>query len=139
MTADVGSTVSPSPLLGRPGAVAAVGPDAGVAWHYGDPTREQRLLDEGLAVVDLSHRGVVTVTGPDRLSWLHSITTQHLSDLAPHVSTEALILSPKGHVEHDLHLLDDGETVWITAEPGTVDALVGWLRSMQFMLRVEVT
>jgi folate-binding protein YgfZ len=128
-----------SPLLTRPGAVAADGVDAGVAWHYGDPTREQRLLEEGLAVVDLSHRVVVTVTGPDRLSWLHSITTQHLTDLKPRTSTEALILSPKGHVEHALHLVDDGETTWITAEPGTADALTGWLRSMQFMLRVEVT
>jgi folate-binding protein YgfZ len=128
-----------SPLLGRPGAVAADGPDAGVAWHYGDPSREQRLLVEGLAVVDLSHRGVVTVTGPDRLSWLHSITTQHLTNLPPRTSTEALILSPKGHVEHALHVVDDGETTWITCEPGTSESLTAWLRSMQFMLRVEIT
>lgn len=129
----------PSPLLQRHGAVAAEGQDAGVAWHYGDPTREQRLLSEGLAVVDLSHRGVVTVTGPDRLSWLHSITTQHLTDLPPRTSTEALVLSPKGHIEHDLHVVDDGDTTWITCEPGTNEALAAWLRSMQFMLRVEVT
>ena len=68
--------IVPSPLLGRPGAVAGEGADAGVAAHYGDPLREQRMLEEGLAVVDLSHRDVVTVTGPDRLSWLHSLTTQ---------------------------------------------------------------
>jgi tRNA-modifying protein YgfZ len=128
-----------SPLLARNGAVAAEGLDAGVAWHYGDPSREQRLLVEGLAVVDLSHRGVVTVAGPDRLSWLHSITTQHLTNLPPRTSTEALVLSPKGHVEHALHVVDDGETTWITCEPGTNEALVAWLRSMQFMLRVEVT
>jgi hypothetical protein len=128
-----------SPLLTRPGAVGAEGPDAGVAWHYGDPTREQRLLEEGLAVVDLSHRAVLTVTGPDRLSWLHSITTQALTGLPPRTSTEALILSPKGHIEHALHVVDDGESTWITAEPGTADALTGWLRSMQFMLRVEIT
>jgi tRNA-modifying protein YgfZ len=58
-------------LLARPGAVEGEGADAGVAAHYGEPVREQRLLTEGLAAVDLSHRGVVTVTGPDRLSWLH--------------------------------------------------------------------
>ena len=46
-----------SPLLSTPGAVAAEGVDAGVAAHYGDPMREQRLLEEGLAVVDLSNRG----------------------------------------------------------------------------------
>jgi folate-binding protein YgfZ len=127
-----------SPLLSRPGAVAGEGLDAGVAWHYGDPSREQRLLAEGLAVVDLSHRGVVTVTGPDRLSWLHSLTTQQLTNLPPRTSTEALVLSPKGHVEHDLHLVDDGTTTWITCEPGTNEALAAWLTSMRFMLRVEV-
>src|SRR4051812_19120997 len=131
--------VPSSPLLARPGAVAGEGVDAAVAWHYGDPTREQRLLEEGMAVVDLSHRAVVTVTGPDRLSWLHSITTQHLSGLAPRTSTEALVLSPKGHIEHALHVVDDGETTWLTAEPGTGPALTAWLRSMQFMLRVETT
>ena len=127
-----------SPLLGVHGAVAAEGPDAGVAWHYGDPTREQRALAAGDAVTDLSHRGVLRLAGPDRLSWLHSLTTQHLSGLAPLVPTETLVLSPHGHVEHALHLVDDGDAVWITVEPGTVDALHGWLERMRFMLRVEV-
>ncbi len=128
-----------SPLLARSGAVEAEDPDAGVAAHYGDPLREQRLLGEGLAVVDLSHRGVVTVSGPDRLSWLHSITTQHLTGLAPRQSREALVLSPKGHIEHSLHLVDDGEQTWITTERHKVGELTGWLDSMRFMLRVEVT
>ncbi len=127
-----------SPLLDAPGAVEGVGLDAGVAAHYGDPTREQRLLAGGLGVVDLSHRGVAQVTGPDRLSWLHSITSQRLDDLAPHTSTESLVLSPKGHIEHELHLVDDGETTWITTTPGRVGDLVAWLDSMRFMLRVEV-
>ena len=64
------------------------GLDAGAPWHFGDPMREQRLLESGEAAVDLSHRGVVTVTGPDRLSWLHSLTTQHLERLAPHAGRD---------------------------------------------------
>ncbi|MEI2730943.1 MAG: folate-binding protein [Dermatophilaceae bacterium] len=130
--------MSAAPLLSRPGAVEGVGPDAGVAAHYGDPMREQRRLTEGLAVVDLSHRGVLTVAGPDRLTWLHSMTTQHLADLAPRTSAESLVLSPKGHIEHALHVVDDGETTWLSVEPGTAAALLGWLDSMRFMLRVEV-
>jgi folate-binding protein YgfZ len=130
--------VVPSPLLSRHGAVAGEGVDTPVAAHYGNPLREQRLLVEGLAAVDLSHRGVVTIAGPDRLSWLHSITTQMLTGLAPRTSAETLVLSPKGHIEHDLHLVDDGETTWATVEPGTAPALVSWLDSMRFMLRVEV-
>ena len=129
---------APSLRLRCPGAGAGECGDAGVAAHYGDPLREQRLLREGLAAVDLSNRGVLTITGPDRLSWLHSITTQMLTGLAPHTSVETLVLSPKGHIEHDLHVVDDGETTWVTVEPGTTEALASWLDSMRFMLRVEV-
>jgi folate-binding protein YgfZ len=112
--------------------------DDGVPWHYGDPHAEQRRLVAGRGAVDLSHRGVVTVTGPDRLTWLHSLTTQHLESLVPGASTTALILSPHGHVEHEMHVVDDGTTTWITVEPGTAGDLVAYLDSMRFMLRVEV-
>ena len=127
-----------SPVLGRRGAVAGFGSDAGVAWHYGDPTAEQRALEAGGAVVDLSHLGVVTVTGPDRLTWLHSITSQHLSALAPRTSTETLVLSPHGHVEHSAGVVDDGATTWLLTEGPSAPLLAAWLTSMQFMMRVEV-
>jgi folate-binding protein YgfZ len=119
-----------------PGAVAADPPDAGVAAHYGDPLREQRLAERGAAVVDRSHRGVVTISGPDRLSWLHSLTSQHLAALPPMRGTEALVLSPHGHVEHHLVVADDGERTIADVEPGTTPALLRFLDSMRFLLRV---
>jgi folate-binding protein YgfZ len=112
--------------------------DPGIPWHHGDPLREQRALAEGRASVDLSNRGVVTVTGPDRLTWLTDLCTQVLTGLAPGDSALALILSPHGHVEHELHVVDDGETTWLVVQPGTAESLAAYLRSMQFMLRVEV-
>jgi folate-binding protein YgfZ len=114
-------------------------PDQGVAWHYGDPLREQRLLLDGSAAVDLSNRGVVSVSGPDRLSWLTDLSTQVFTSLAPGDSALALILSPHGHVEHELHVVDDGETSWLIVAPGTAGDVVAYLQSMQFMLRVEVS
>jgi folate-binding protein YgfZ len=127
-----------SPLLDHRGAVPADPPDLGVATHYGDPIREQRSLAAGEGVVDLSHRAVVRIAGPDRLSWLHNLTTQRLDKLAPGVGAEALVLSPQGHVEHHLLLVDDGESTWIHVEPGESASLVEFLNSMRFMLRVEV-
>ncbi|MER7673674.1 folate-binding protein [Kitasatospora sp. NPDC096128] len=127
-----------SPLLALPGAVPAEGADEGVAAHYGDIFREQRNLSRGTGFVDLSHRGVVTVTGADRLAWLHLLLTQHVSGLEPQHATEALVLSPNGHVEHALYLVDDGTTTWAHVEPGTQGALVGYLESMKFFYRVEV-
>lgn len=127
-----------SPLLTRPGAVPADPPDEGVAGHYGDPFREQRRFVDGEGAVDLSHRPVVRVSGPDRLSWLHSLTSQHVETLAPGAATEALILSPNGHVEHHLAVVDDGESTWMHVEPGSAEGLVGYLDSMRFWSEVEV-
>ncbi|MEV6106817.1 folate-binding protein [Streptomyces sp. NPDC051940] len=128
----------PSPLLSLPGAVAAEAPDEGVAAHYGELYREQRALAAGEGFVDLSHRGVLTVSGPDRLSWLHLLITQHVEGLQPGVATEALVLSANGHVEHALYLVDDGETVWAHVEPGTQEALLTYFESMKFFYRVEL-
>ncbi|MEU6487585.1 folate-binding protein [Streptomyces sp. NPDC046887] len=127
-----------SPLLSLPGAVPAEGADEGVAAHYGDLFREQRALADGRGLVDLSHRGVVAVSGADRLTWLHLLLTQHVSELPPGQATEALVLSANGHIEHALYLVDDGETVWAHVEPGTQEALIGYLESMKFFYRVEV-
>ena len=127
-----------SPMLDLPGAVEAEWPDEGVAAHYGDPMREQRVMSEQLSLVDRSNRGVIKISGPDRLSWLHSLTSQHLERLTPGMTQQALILSPQGHLEHHLTLTDDGTATWIHVEPHTATALVDYLNSMRFMLRVEV-
>jgi len=113
-------------------------PDAPVPWHFGDPHAEQRRLEAGEGYVDLSHRGVIAVTGPDRLSWLHSLLSQSVERLAPGESALALLLDPHGRVEHELHIVDDGSTAWITTEPGAAPAMAAYLDSMRFMLRVEV-
>jgi folate-binding protein YgfZ len=126
-----------NPLLAAPGAVAADGHDTGVAAHYGDPFREQRTLAESVGLVDRGHRGVLAVPGEDRLSWLHSLTTQHLTGLAPNQGAETLVLSPHGHVEHHVLVADDGTTTWLDVEPGTQDDLLAFLTKMRFLLRVE--
>jgi tRNA-modifying protein YgfZ len=127
-----------SPLLSLPGAVEAEGADAGVAAHYGDPYREQKTLLAGDGFVDLSHRGVVRIAGPDRLTWLHSLTTQSLTSLTAGTSVVTLVLSPQGHVEHALAGYDDGEAFWAHVEPAEASELVAWLDSMRFLTRVEV-
>lgn len=131
--------MSASPLLALPGAVAGAGVDAGVAAHYGSLYGEQTLLEAGEGFVDLSHHDVVRVSGPDRLQWLHDLTTQLFLDLPVRTWTQALILSPQGHVEHAFAGIDDGEAFVATTEPGRAAALVDFLDGMRFLSRVEVT
>lgn len=112
--------------------------DKGVAAHYGDPMREQRHLETGAGLVDRSNREIIAITGPERLSWLHNITTQHLLDLRAGEGTEMLVLSPHGHVEHHAVVTDDGETTWLDVEPGDAAALLDFLIKMRFMTRAEL-
>ncbi|MGH3361235.1 MAG: YgfZ/GcvT domain-containing protein [Nocardioides sp.] len=127
-----------SPLLDLPGAVAGDGIDAAVAAHYGSFNGEQRTLEAREGFVDLSHRDVLRITGPDRLTWLHSLTTQHFTELAPRQWTWALVLSPNGHVEHAFHGVDDGEAFVAHTEPGAGRPLVEFLERMKFLTRVEI-
>jgi len=124
--------VSSSSFATRPGAVGDP-PE-----HYGNPFGEQRALVEGHSIVELSDRAVITISGPDRLTWLDSLTTQSLSGLVAGESAETLLLNPNGRVEHAMRVLDDAETVWLLVDGSQREALAAWLERMRFMLRVEV-
>lgn len=133
-----------SPLHALSGAVAdgavadGLAADGATAAHYGDPVAEQRMLAAGRAIVDLSDRGVVTVTGPDRLAWLDSLTSQALATLAPGSSAETLLLDPNGRLEHSIRVIDDGATAWLLVDAAQAAPLAAWLDRMRFMMRVEV-
>ncbi len=131
-----------SEFLNRPGAVdagdAGDATNAGVAAHYGNPLSEQRELAAGTAIVDLSHRAVITITGPDRLSWIDSLTSQSVAHLAPGESAETLLLDITGRIEYAVRLIDDGTDLWLLLERDEASGLLQWLGSMQFMLRVTI-
>ncbi|HEY0575373.1 MAG TPA: folate-binding protein [Pseudonocardia sp.] len=127
-----------SPLLGLPGVVAVEeGPDVGLPLHHGDPQAEQRTMDRAAAVVDRSNREVIAVPGEDRLSWLHLLLTQHVSELPGGAGTEALVLDLNGRVEHHAVLSHVADTVWLDVEPGTSAGLLDYLEKMRFWSKVE--
>ena len=114
------------------------GPDLGAIWHFGEPNKEQKLLVAGNGWADLSHRGVISVSGEDRLSWLHSLTTQNVENLTPGLWVSGLILDAQGHIVHQIYLVDDGSVTWIHTEAEKTASLLEFLNKMRFMLRVEV-
>ena len=124
-------------IQGPQAAVYTDGVDSAVPWHYGDPLREQRLLAAGAGVIDRSNRDVLVVSGQDRLPWLHSICSQHVTDLADGDSAEALVLSPHGHVEQHWQVSELDGTAWIDTEPGSAATVLDYLQMMRFLKRVE--
>jgi folate-binding protein YgfZ len=114
------------------------GPDQGAIWHFGEPNKEQKELVSGNGWADLSHRAVISISGKDRLTWLHALTTQHLEKLTPGDWKEGLILDTQGHIVEQLFLVDDGSTTWIHTEAQRVEPLIEYLEKMKFMLDVKV-
>lgn len=99
-----------------------------------DPFAEQKSLEAGQGYVHLTDRAVLAVTGSDRLAWLDSLTSHRI---VPQGSSQALVLDPHGHVEYDLHVVDDGDTTWLIVAAGT--QLQQYLDAMRFLMDVAVT
>jgi folate-binding protein YgfZ len=114
------------------------GPDKGAIWHFGEPNKEQKELARGNSWADLSHRAVISISGKDRLTWLHALTTQHLENLSAGDWKDALILDAQGHIVEQIFLVDDGQITWIHTEAERVAPLIEYLEKMKFMLEVEV-
>ncbi|WNG81306.1 folate-binding protein YgfZ [Mycobacterium sp. ITM-2016-00316] len=114
------------------------GPDAGAVWHFGDPFGEQRAAQRAAVVVDRSHRAVLQLTGPERRSWLHTISSQHVSDLPDGAVAQNLSLDGQGRVEdHWIQTELDGVTV-LDTEPWRGEPLLAFLRKMIFWADVTV-
>ncbi|NKQ59089.1 folate-binding protein YgfZ [Amycolatopsis sp. K13G38] len=140
-----------SPLLEAPGSVAPPegNPEQGVPWHWGDPFAEQRTATRSVAVVDRSHREVLKVTGPERLSWLHLVISQHVTDLPEGGGTEALVLDSQGHIDTHMVLAHVGEAVYLDSDPGAQatsalpkggpQSLREYLEAMKFWSKVEIS
>lgn len=134
-----------------------------MAHNFGNYLAQQRELVDGRAWVQLPMEAV-TVSGVDRFSWLNNITTapmlalQHNnvnyakpssmrgaseSKQAIHhgmrqAGIETLILDAAGHIMFACAAADDGERTWLLVDAGVSAPLSEFLRSMQFMARVEV-
>ncbi|WP_156229497.1 CAF17-like 4Fe-4S cluster assembly/insertion protein YgfZ [Corynebacterium comes] len=132
-----------SPLLDRPGAAEAQGPDAavdatGVAWHYGDPLGEQRAAHGGVIAVDRSHRKVIRVSGPDAPGFLNTLLSQKLDDVASGFAAAALDLDIQGRILHhaDVVLTDDAFYLDLPATQAVT--FLDFLQKMVFWSQVEV-
>ncbi|MGB6243858.1 YgfZ/GcvT domain-containing protein [Gordonia sp. (in: high G+C Gram-positive bacteria)] len=128
-------------LTSAPSAVATPegDPSPGVAWHYGDPLGEQRIATRRAAIVDRSDRFVIELGGDERLSWLHTISTQHLTELPDRRSAENLSLDGNGRVEDHFVLTDIDGTTWIDTEALRGEPLAAFLAEMVFWAKATPT
>ena len=115
----------------------AQSPDAGATWHHGDPLGEQRAALTDAVVVDRSHRGVITLRGADRRTWLHTISSQHVAELADGATVENLNLDGQGRIEDHWLQTELGSVAYLDTEPWRLDPLLTYLQRMVFRADVQ--
>lgn len=73
--------------------------------HFGDPMAEYRAVRSHVGLIDLSHRGLLQFTGPDRLSFLQGMLSNDLRPLKTFDGQAAALLTQQGKVIADVRVL----------------------------------
>lgn len=73
--------------------------------HFGDPAAEYRAVRAAAGLMDRSHRGLLQLTGPDRLSFLQGMLSNDLKLLKPFDGQYATLLTQQGKVIADVRVL----------------------------------
>ena len=73
--------------------------------HFGNSATEYAAVRSAVGLMDLSHRGLLQLTGPDRLSFLQGMLSNDLRILRPFTGQYATLLSQQGKVIADVRVL----------------------------------
>jgi folate-binding protein YgfZ len=80
-------------------------------------------LDTAVVLFDRSDRLRLEVTGPDRVKFLHNLTTNDVKRLAVNQGQEAFVTSLQGKTIAFVTLLAGPDRIWLRSDPGTLGVL----------------
>jgi folate-binding protein YgfZ len=87
-----------------------------VVASYGDPAGEHAALREGAALVDLTTRGVLEVSGPTRLKFLQGMLSHDVAGRPPGQGCRAAMLSARGGVQALVRALVEKDVVLLETD-----------------------
>jgi len=92
------------------------GADRGLPWHYGDPFGEQSRMAAGHGAVVLGSRGVISISGADRLIWLGEWVAEPLSAAPLDTGAMLTLIGDDGQATGVLNGIDDGAALWAVVD-----------------------
>ncbi len=90
--------------------------------RYGLVSDEHRALQQAVGVVDRSERALLAITGVDRATWLHNLTTNQVKELQLGEGNYAFALNVQGRILFDLNLLVRGDSIWVDLDRKFLDS-----------------
>jgi folate-binding protein YgfZ len=98
---------------------------------------EFRALVSGCGVYRLD-RGLISLTGTDRVRWLNGMVTNNVRDLAVGQGVYAFVLNPQGKIQADLYAFNRGGNLLVSAERGQIETILQIFDRYIIMDDVEV-
>ena len=91
--------------------------------HFTDPYQEHYAVRNSAGVVDLSHRGRLSVTGSDRTAYLHRIISNDVEGLSVGEGNYATILTNRGKIIADMKVYVFEDSIGIETNTETTSIL----------------
>lgn len=114
------------------------GADLQIVESYGEVEAEYAAIRKGVAVMDAPHRGVVILTGKDRLSFLHNKVTNDTNRLQPGQGCYAYLLNLKGRITMDMNILQTEEATLVEMDHRLTSLFVEQMEKFIFTEDVRV-
>ncbi len=117
----------------RQTALGATLANDGIPLHYGDQRREYAAALSDVVLMDRSHEGRLLLTGRDRLSIIHRISTNDVESLSVGAGRATIFTNPNARVldRATVYALAP-ERALVSTEPGRGDALRAYLQRNVF-------
>ena len=112
---------------------------------FGQPQAEYAAIRKGAAIMDQPYRGVIELTGKDRLSFLNNLLTNQVyskqtnTALATHSGVYAFMLETTGRIICDMNVLELGDRTFLDVDGRMVDALLKVFDRYLFGEQVKLT
>ncbi len=97
---------------------------------------EVEALLDGAGVADLSARTQIEVTGTDRASFLHNLSTNEIRKLKPGGGCEAFFCDARGHIQAHVYIFCREQSLVIDSVPGAAGVLMPHLD--RYLIREDV-
>ena len=105
--------------------------------HFGDLHAEYRALRHGVGLCDVSHRGLVRVTGRERQRFVHAMVSNDTQSLQPGQGCYATFLNAKGHLMADFIVYAEADAYLLELEPQVVRPFITAIED--FVISEDVT
>jgi len=104
---------------------------------FGNIPREQRVIQNGLVMCDLSHLGLISVSGDDASDFLQGQLTNDIRDVSPQHSQLSAYCTPKGRVLSNFRIFKRNDIFYIRLPRSQLEETMKRLRMFVLMSKVN--